>query len=241
MGVTYDLSGKTAVVTGGGKGIGRAIAAQLNMSGSQVWVWDIAPTAQDGIDSLAVDVTNPDQVAAAVAHILDQTSRIDIVVNNAGFLGGYLPFEQLPREQWHRIMEVNLVGVLEVCRHVLPHMRRAGWGRIVNMGSLAGKHGLAKMSVYSAASAGVIAFTKALAHELADTGIRVNCVAPAPIATDLITQLGPSVVDSMIASSPLNRLGTVDEVAGLVLWLCSDACSFNTGAVFDMSGGRAMY
>lgn len=127
MGVTYDLSGKTAVVTGGGKGIGRAIAAQLKTSGSQVWAWDIAPTAHDGIDSLAVDVTNSDQVAAAVAHILDQNSRIDIVVNNAGYLGGYLPFEQLPREQWHRIMEVNLVGVLEVCRHVLPHMRRAGW------------------------------------------------------------------------------------------------------------------
>ena len=241
MSVSYDLSGKTAVVTGGARGIGRGVAARLNSSASQVWVLDIAPVEQDGIRSLAVDITDSDQIATAIAHILDQTSRLDILVNNAGYLGDYVPFERLTTDDWRRIVGVNLLGLFEVCRQVLPHMRRAGSGRIVNMGSLAGKHGLANLSVYSAASAGVIAFTKALAQELADSEIRVNCLAPGPIATDLIRRLGPEVVDSMIAGSPMKRLGTVDEVAELVVWLCSDACSFNTGAVFDISGGRATY
>lgn len=136
---------------------------------------------------------------------------------------------------------MNLVGTFEVTRQILPVMLRAKRGRIVNMGSLAGKEGLPNLAVYSAASAGVIAFTKALSREVCDTDIRVNCVAPGPIDTDLIRALGAEVVDSMIAASPLKRLGRVDEVAGLVLWLCSPASSFNTGAVFDMSGGRARY
>jgi 2-dehydro-3-deoxy-L-rhamnonate dehydrogenase (NAD+) len=241
MTVSYDLSGKTAVVTGGARGIGRRVAARLKSSGSRVWVLDIAPVEQDGIRSLAVDITDSDQVATAIAHILDETSRLNILVNNAGYLGEYAPFERLSTDDWRRIIDVNLLGVFEVCRQILPHMRRAGSGRIVNMGSLAGKHGLANLSVYSAASAGVIAFTKALAHELADSEIRVNSLAPGPIATDLIKRLGPEVVDSMIASSPMKRLGTADEVAELVVWLCSDACSFNNGAVFDISGGRATY
>ena len=131
----------------------------------------------------------------------------------------------------------NLVGVLEVSRRTIPYLRAAGWGRIVTVGSLAGKHGLPNMSVYSATSAGVIAFTKALAQELADTGILVNCVTPGPIDTELITRLAPRVVESMIASSPLKRLGTAAEVAELVVWLCSPAASFRTGAVFDLSGG----
>jgi 2-dehydro-3-deoxy-L-rhamnonate dehydrogenase (NAD+) len=135
----------------------------------------------------------------------------------------------------------TLGGVLEVSRQVLPYMRRTGRGHIVNMGSLAGKEGLPNLAAYSAASAGVITFTKALAKDVADTEIRVNCVAPGPIATDLIKALGPAVVDSMIAKSPMRRLGTVDEVTELVMWLCSDASSFNTGGVFDMSGGRATY
>ncbi len=241
MTVAYDLSGKAAVVTGGAKGIGRAVAERLRRSGANVWVWDMAPVAQEGIGSLVVDVTRSDQIAAAVSRTVDQAAGIDILVNNAGYLGAYAAFEQLAPEDQRRIVEVNLVGTLEVCRHVLPHMRRAGSGRIVNMGSLAGKEGLRYLSVYSAASGGVIAFTKALAKDLADTGIRVNCVAPGPIETDLIMALGSEVVTAMIASSPMKRLGNVDEVAELVVWLCSDACSFNTGAVFDMSGGRATY
>jgi 3-oxoacyl-[acyl-carrier protein] reductase len=239
--VSYDFTGRTAVVTGGAGGIGRSIAERLKTSGCRVWVWDIAPSDLDGIRSLTVDVTDSDQVRAAVAEIIGRDSCIDVLVNSAGHLGGYAPFEKLSPGEWQRIISVNLIGVFEACSQVLPHMKRTGWGRIVNMGSLAGKHGLPNLSIYSAASAGVIAFTKALALELADTEIRVNTVAPGPIATSLITQLGPQVVDSMIASSPLKRLGTVEEVAELVVWLCSDACTFSTGAVFDLSGGRAAY
>lgn len=241
MTVSFDLSGASAVVTGGGKGIGRAIAEHLTRAGARVWVWDLSPGRGDWAGSVSVDITKPDQIAAAVAETLAQTAKIDVLVNDAGSLGGHGPFEHLEREAWRSIIEVNLVGTIEVTRQLLPHLRQSSRGRIVNMGSLAGKEGLPNMAVYSAASAGVIAFTKAIAKELADTAVRVNCVAPGPISTDLITQLGPEVVGGMVAASPLKRLGTVDEVASLVVWLCSDACSFNTGAVFDMSGGRATY
>ena len=239
--VAYDLSGRIAVVTGGAGGIGRAVVRRLEESGATVWVWDISDDSQDGSTSLSVDVTDPDQVAWATATTLDRSPRIDILVNCVGYLGSHLLFEQQPPEEWPRILGVNLLGVLEVCRRIVPRMRESGFGRIVNVGSLAGKHGLSHLAVYSAASAGVMAFSKALAEELADTNIRVNSLAPGPIETELITRLGPEVMDAMIASSPMHRLGTVDEVAELILWLCSDACTFNTGAVFDMSGGRAKY
>jgi len=241
MSVSYDFAGQTSVVTGGARGIGRAIAAQFVRSGAQVWIWDIDPVELDGARSLTVDVTKSDQIAKALARIVDQNPQIDILVNNAGYLGSYQPFEQFDSGEWQRIIQVNLIGVLEVTRQVLPVMRRAGRGRIVNMGSLAGKEGLPSLAAYSAASAGVIAFTKALSREVCDTDIRVNCVAPGPIDTDLIRRLGNEVVEAMITASPLKRLGSVDEVAGLVLWLCSAASAFNTGAVFDMSGGRARY
>jgi 3-oxoacyl-[acyl-carrier protein] reductase len=237
----YDFSGQTAIVTGGARGIGRAVASQFVRSGAQVWIWDIDPVELDGAHSLTVDVTRGDQIATALAHILSQSSRIDILVNNAGYLGPYRPFEHFDAGEWQHILGVNLIGVFEVTRQILPVMRRAGRGRIVNMGSLAGKEGLPSLAAYSAASAGVVAFTKALSREVCDTDIRVNCVAPGPIDTDLIRNLGKDVVDAMIAASPLKRLGSVHEVAGMVLWLCSAASAFNTGAVFDMSGGRARY
>jgi 2-dehydro-3-deoxy-L-rhamnonate dehydrogenase (NAD+) len=241
MSVVYDFAGKTSVVTGGARGIGRAIAAQFVRSGAQVWIWDIDPVELDGARSLTVDVTKSDQIAKALARIVDQNPQIDILVNNAGYLGSYQPFEQFDSSEWQRILQVNLIGVFEVTRQVLTLMRRAGRGRIVNIGSLAGKEGLPNLAAYSAASAGVIAFTKALSREVCDTDIRVNCVAPGPIDTDLIGRLGNEVVQAMITASPLKRLGSVDEVAGMVLWLCSAASAFNTGAVFDMSGGRARY
>jgi 2-dehydro-3-deoxy-L-rhamnonate dehydrogenase (NAD+) len=241
MDIQYNFSGQTAIVTGGARGIGRAIAAQFVRFGAQVWIWDIHPVELDGAHSLTVDVTKGDQIAKALAHIVSQSSRIDMLVNNAGYLGSYLPFEQFDTAEWQRIVHVNLIGVFEVTRQVLPVMRRAGRGRIINMGSLAGKEGLPGLAVYSAASAGVIAFTKALSREVCDSDIRVNCVAPGPIDTDLIRGLGSEVVDAMITASPLKRLGSVNEVAGIVLWLCSGASEFNTGAVFDMSGGRARY
>ncbi len=241
MTVTYDFAGQTAVVTGGARGIGRAIAAQLVGSGAQVSIWDIDPVELDGTRASIVDVTKPDQIAEALADVVDQAGRVDILVNNAGYLGTYRPFEQFDSREWQSILQVNLIGVFEVTRQILPIMRRVGCGRIVNMASLAGKEGLPNLAAYSAASAGVIAFTKALSREVCDTDIRVNCVAPGPIDTDLIRRLGNEVVDAMITASPLKRLGSVDEVAGMVLWLCSPASAFNTGAVFDMSGGRARY
>lgn len=237
----YDLSGTTAVVTGGLGGIGRAVAHRLDRSGSEVWVVDVGATDDPGDRSLAVDLTSQADVARAFDLIAARSASIDILVNAAGYLGPFGRFDDMPDHERTRVIDVNLGGVLSACSAALPHMRRADRGRIVNMGSLAGKHGLADLAVYSAASAGVITFTKALGRELADTGIRVNCVAPGPIDTTMITRLASSVVDAMIASSPMRRLGTPEEVAELVVWLCSDAASFTTGAVFDISGGRAAY
>jgi NAD(P)-dependent dehydrogenase (short-subunit alcohol dehydrogenase family) len=241
MTVTYDFGGKTAIVTGGSRGIGKAIAVQLMRSGADVWIWDADPLPLDGAHCQTVDVTKAHQIKDALAGVMANDGRIDIVINNAGYLGSYRGFEAFDPIEWQRIIGVNLLGVFEVTHQVLPIMRKAGSGRIVNMGSLAGKEGLPNLAVYSAASAGVIAFTKALSREVSDTDIRVNCVAPGPIDTELIRRLGNDVVNDMINASPLRRLGSADEVAALVLWLCSDASAFNTGAVFDMSGGRARY
>ena len=201
--------------------IGRAIATQFVRFGAEVWIWDIHPVELDGAQSLSVDVTKPDQIERALAPIVSQSPRIDILVNNAGYLGSYRPFDELYAGECQQIVQVNLIGVFEVTRQILPLKRRVGRGRIVNMGSLAGKEGLPNLAVYSAASAGVIALTKALSREVCDTAIRINCVAPGPIDTDLIRRLGDEVVDEMIAASPLKRLGNADEVAAIVLWLCS--------------------
>jgi len=241
MPVAYDLSGRTAVVTGGSKGIGRAIVQRLSEAGAQVWNWDVSPDPLDGVAACKVEVTNAADVERAVAQVTESTARIDILVNNAGFTGGSFTVEELDRDDWRRILDVNLTGVFEVSRQVVPVMRRGGWGRIVNIASLAGKEGSPRLSAYSAAKAGVIAFTKALGKELADTNILVNSVAPAAIETDILQQMAPEYVEAMVAKSPMKRLGTVGEVAELVTWLCSDACSFSTGAVFDLSGGRATY
>ncbi|WP_245437939.1 SDR family NAD(P)-dependent oxidoreductase [Mesorhizobium sp. WSM4312] len=239
MSVTYDFAGRTAIVTGGARGIGRAIAHKLTLSGADVWIWDIEPVELEGTRSLSVDVTKRESIIQALT-IMGEVG-VDILVNNAGWLGGYKPFEEFEPAEWQRILQVNLLGTFEVTHCVLPLMRQAGKGRIVNMGSLAGKEGLPSLAAYSAASAGVIAFTKALSREVSDTEIRVNCIAPGPIDTRLIRDLGNETVDAMISASPLKRLGDPNEVAALVVWLCSDACVFNTGAVFDMSGGRARY
>jgi NAD(P)-dependent dehydrogenase (short-subunit alcohol dehydrogenase family) len=238
---SYDIAGKVAIVTGGSRGIGREITQRLSASGATVWIWDQRPVPIDGIRSQTVDVTDAGQIADALETISEQSKRVDILVNNAGYLGVLHPFEQHDAEDWGRIISVNLIGMMNVAQAVLPHMREAGGGRIVNMGSLAGKEGLAHLAAYSAASAGVIAFTKALGREVVKDNIFVNCVAPGPIDTDMIRGLGREAVEQMISDSPMKRLGTVEEVAQLVTWLCSDASRFNAGAVFDMSGGRARY
>jgi 3-oxoacyl-[acyl-carrier protein] reductase len=239
MSNTYDLEGKSAIVTGGAKGIGRAIVARLRASGASVWVWDARPVAMADVRSSVVDVTDRGQIAACLGEGADP--RIDILVNDAGYLGRTRPFDGHAVDDWRHLIEVNLIGTMQVTQAVLPTMLRQGSGRIVNLGSLAGKEGLANLAAYSAASAGVIAFTKALSREVVGRNIFVNCVAPGPIDTDMIRDLGAEVVEKMIADSPMHRLGSPDEVAHLVAWLCSEASCFNTGAVFDMSGGRARY
>jgi NAD(P)-dependent dehydrogenase (short-subunit alcohol dehydrogenase family) len=241
MNVSYDFSGRVAVVTGGSKGIGRAIVKRLQGSGARVWAWDLEPHDMDGVGFARVDVTNAEQIGAAIRQMTSEGAGIDILVNNAGFTGGTISVEDLDPAQWRRIIDVNLTGVYEVSHQVVPLMRRSGWGRIVNIASLAGKEGTPNLSAYSAAKAGVIAFTKSLAKELAETDIRVNSVAPAAADTDILNQMSPEAVAIMIAKSPQKRLGRVEEITEVVLWLCSEACSFNTGAVFDVSGGRATY
>lgn len=238
MSVTYDLSGRTAIVTGASRGIGRAIASGLRMSGAEVWNWDVDEIENAGVGFCRVDVTDAHAISAALGRIGE---RMDILVNNAGFTGGTQTVEDFDPDQWRRIIEVNLTGMFEVCRLALPALRRSDAGRIVNMASLAGKEGTPLLSAYSAAKAGVIAFTKSLGKELADTPIRVNSVAPAAVKTEILDQMAPATVAAMIAKSPVQRLGTVEEVAAMTLWLCSDACEFSTGAVFDVSGGRATY
>jgi 2-dehydro-3-deoxy-L-rhamnonate dehydrogenase (NAD+) len=237
---TYDLAGKQAIVTGAAKGIGRAIAELLLANGCEVMVWDAAPATVPGAQCVELDIAQPHQVADAVAQFPAGT-RIDILVNNAGYLGRQTPFVAHAPADWLRIIEVNLLGTMQVTQAVLPIMIRQGGGRIVNLGSLAGKEGLAGITAYSAASAGIISFTKALSREVAQHDVFVNCVAPGPIDTDMIRDLGPEVVSRMIDDSPMGRLGRTTEVAHLVAWLCSEASRFNTGAVFDMSGGRARY
>ena len=237
---TYDLTGKLAIVSGGAKGIGRAIVQRFLASGATVWVWDAKSVQIPEVRTSVVDITRSDQIAASLSQLRDD-SRIDILVNDAGYLGPARPFDGHPSDDWRHIVDVNLIGTMQVTQAVLPYMLRQRSGRIVNMASLAGKEGLASLTAYSAASAGVIGFTKALSREVVGQNICINCVAPGPIDTDMIRDLGADVVERMIAASPMKRLGAPDEVAQLVAWLCSDAGRFNSGAVFDMSGGRATY
>ena len=246
--VQYDFSGRTAVVTGGAKGIGLGIAQRLAGAGAGVAVWDLNP---DSLRSDAngkafeaiysADVTEPASVEQAVQDTLAQLGVIDILVNNAGVAGPTLPTWEYPLHEWDRVISTDLTSVFLCCRAVVPVMRENGGGRIVNVSSVAGKEGNAYACAYSAAKAGVIALTKSLGKELAQSGIIVNCVAPAMVQTDLLGEMTPEYIAGVTAKIPMGRLGTIEENADMVAWLCSDACSFATGAVFDVSGGRATY
>jgi len=237
----HNLADRVAVVTGGSRGIGRAIVAALRRAGAIAVVWDRDLPAADATDGIAVDVTDRVALEGAVATVRERHGRIDILVNNAGYAGSTVPVVDYPEDEWRRILEVNLTGTFLVCRTVVPTLVANGWGRIVNVASLAGKEGTPNASAYSASKAGVMALTKSLGKELATTGVLVNAVAPAAVRTSLLDQMAPAHVQTMIAKSPMQRLGEPEEVAELVLWLCSPACSFSTGAVFDLSGGRAVY
>jgi 2-dehydro-3-deoxy-L-rhamnonate dehydrogenase (NAD+) len=239
----YDFSGRVAVVTGGAQGIGAAIAEHLRREAAEVVVWDRnVPDAGGGRhDAIRTDVTDPDAVDRALRETLARFGRLDILVNNAGYAGPTAPLADYDPAEWRRIIDVNLNGTFNVSRSAVPVMKAAGWGRIVNIASLAGKEGTPNASAYSAAKAGVLALTKSLGKELAGSGVLVNAIAPAAVRTSLLEQMSPEHVETMIRKSPLARLGEPDEVAELTLWLCSESCTFNTGAIFDLSGGRATY
>jgi 3-oxoacyl-[acyl-carrier protein] reductase len=230
-----DFGGRTAVVTGGLIGIGAAIVKRLEASGARVRVWDVASKDDP------VDVTELKALERATAKALADFGRIDILVNNAGIAGMTKPVVDYPVEEWKRVIDVDLNGPFLCCRAVVPHMVKAKYGRIVNIASIAGKEGNPNAAAYAAAKGGVIAFTKALGKELAQTGVLVNCVTPAAAQTAILEQVTPEFAKFMLSKIPMGRFVKVEEIAALACWLASEDCSFSTGAVFDISGGRATY
>jgi len=246
-----DLKGRIAIVTGGARGIGFAIAQRMLRSGAQVALWDIdgaaiheaaRPLQDSGVVYVkAVDVTDESSVTAATALHMRTLGKVDILVNNAGITGGNAPLWELAPDVWRRVIEVNLIGPYLTCRAIVPHMIAAGYGRIVNIASIAGKEGNPNASHYSASKAGLIALTKSLGKELATTGVLVNCITPAAAKTEMFAQMKQEHIDYMLSKIPMNRFVAVDEIAAMAAWLVSGDCSFSTGAVFDISGGRAVY
>ncbi|HYF86704.1 SDR family NAD(P)-dependent oxidoreductase [Azospirillum sp.] len=246
-----DLDGRVAIVTGGARGIGYAAADRMLRSGAAVSLWDVDAAALDdaagrlaelgSVATAVVELTDADSVAAGTATTLERFGKIDILVNNAGITGGNAPTWELSPEVWRRVIDVNLVGPFLTCRAVVPHMIGRGYGRIVNVASIAGKEGNPTASHYSASKAGLIALTKSLGKELATKGVLVNCLTPAAAKTDIFAQMKQEHIDYMLSKIPMNRFVEVGEVAAMIAWLATEDCSFTTGGVFDISGGRAVY
>ena len=244
-----DLKGRHAVITGGATGLGFAIAQRMLASGGRVTLWDRdAASAEracaalgEHAQSVAVDVSDPAAVAAAARQTLERNAAVDILVNSAGITGPNAKVWDYPVQDWLQVMQVNLNGLFFCCRELTPHMRTRHYGRIVNIASVAGKDGNPNASAYSASKAAVMALTKSLGKELADTGVRVNCVTPAAVKTAIFEQMSPEHIAFMLSKIPMGRFGTPEEVASMVTWLCTEECSFSTGAVFDLSGGRSTY
>jgi 3-oxoacyl-[acyl-carrier protein] reductase len=241
------FAGRVAAITGGARGIGLAVAERITAEGGRVALWDTDEAeatkvaARLGGAAMRVDVADDASVAAAVAATEAALGPIDILVNNAGITGPNGPVETYPVDAWRRVVDVDLTGVFLCCRAVVPGMRARNRGRIVNVASIAGKEGNPNAAAYSSAKAGVIGLTKALGKELAGTEVRVNCVTPAAVKTDIFAQMTEQHIGWMLSKIPLNRFGLVEEVAAMICWLASDEASFSTGAVFDVSGGRATY
>jgi 3-oxoacyl-[acyl-carrier protein] reductase len=250
-----DLAGRVAVITGGAQGIGYATAERFLASGARVVLWDIDAArleqaqrtlAGKGVVRVAsVELTDDAAVAGATAAALAAEGRIDILVNNAGITGGNGTTWELDPAVWRRVVEVNLIGPYLTCRHVVPAMLKAangkGYGRIVNIASVAGKEGNPNASHYSASKAGVIALTKSLGKELATKGILVNAIAPAAARTAMFAQMKQEHIDYMLAKIPMGRFVEVEEIAAMAAWLASEDCSFTTASVFDITGGRSTY
>ncbi|HEV2273708.1 MAG TPA: SDR family NAD(P)-dependent oxidoreductase [Acidobacteriaceae bacterium] len=245
----FDLTGQTAIVTGAATGIGEAIAKRLGEAGATVAVVDldlrgatrVAGGLANGAFALQADVASPSSVKTAVDEVIQRTGRIDILVNNAGIAGPAAPIWEQTDKDWQQNIAVNLTGVFNFCRAVVPHMRSRSYGRIVNVASIAGKEGNPRMVAYSATKAGVIGLTKSLGKELATDGICVNAVSPAVVQTHILDQLTPEQVSYMTDRIPMKRTGKPEEIAAVVHFLASPDCSFVTAQCYDASGGRATY
>jgi NAD(P)-dependent dehydrogenase (short-subunit alcohol dehydrogenase family) len=244
-----DLKGRHAVITGGAVGLGFGIAQRMLDSGASVTLWDqdadALARAQAALgarcDTVVVDVALHASVVQAARDTAQAHAAVDILVNSAGITGPNVKLWDYPPDEWARVQQVNLNGLFHCCREIVPLMRAQNYGRIVNIASVAGKDGNPNASAYSASKAAVIGLTKSLGKELADTGIRVNCITPAAVKTPIFDQMTPQHIAFMLSKIPMARFGTVAEVAAMVSWLCTEDCSFTTGAVFDLSGGRSTY
>ena len=244
-----DLNGRNAIVTGGAAGIGLAIAQRLVQSGARVSIWDRDAAALtkarellgDATHVAAVDVTSEPNVQDAFALTLQAVGKVDALVCSAGITGPNTTVAEYSLADWKQVLDINLTGLFLCNKTVVPHMQKRDYGRIVNIASIAGKEGNPNASAYSASKAGVISLTKSLGKELAKSGIRVNCVTPAAVKTGMFAQMTQAHIDFMLSKIPMARFGQVEEIAAMVAWLCTEECSFSTGAVFDLSGGRAVY
>jgi NAD(P)-dependent dehydrogenase (short-subunit alcohol dehydrogenase family) len=244
---SYDFDDQVAVITGGAQGIGYAVAKRMIENGAKVMIWDFdtdlaqASASALGATALHCDVSNWDSVQAAAQQTENQLGRIDVLVNSAGVAGANAVVEAYPIEEWNKIMSVNLNGTFHTNRAVIAGMKQRGYGRIVNIASIAGKEGNPNASAYSASKAGVIALTKSLGKEAADFNIGVNCVTPAAARTAIFDQMSEEHINYMLSKIPRNRFVDVAEVANMICWIASAENAFTTGAVFDLSGGRATY
>lgn len=251
MATQFDLNGRNAIVTGGARGIGRATAELFLKSGAAVAIWDVdtkaGEAAADALSRLGratfvhVDQADLGSVETAAEHTLSMLGGVDILVNNAGIAGSNAPLTHYDPCEWSRIVQVNLVGLYYCCRVVVPLLTSNGWGRIVNVASVAGKEGNPTASAYSASKAGAIALTKSLGKELATTGVTVNCLTPTAVRTDIFAQMSEEHIAYMLSKIPMGRFGTVEENAAMIAWICSEEASFTTAGVFDTSGGRSTY
>ena len=246
-----DLDGRVAIVTGAARGMGFAIAQRFLQSGASVMLWDLKEdtlreaqkklSAFGDVEAEQLDVVDFQAVRAAADSVKEKHGRIDILVNSAGIAGVNTPLADYPLDIWNQVMSVNLNGIFHTCKAVVPHMQSGGYGRIVNIASMAGKDGNPNASAYSVSKGAVITLTKSLGKELAQQGIAVNVVAPAVVGTEMLQDVTEEQLGYMLAKIPMGRMGTVEEISSLVSWLSSEECSYSTGAVYDLSGGRATY